>query len=1519
MAGERRERRWTDGVSPARNPFREHDACGVGFVAHPRDSSHRILRLALGGLARVAHRGATGADRTGDGAGLLTRIPEAFFRRDAARRGLPLPPGAPFGVGAFFLPRESGDGSGGESGGQSSGEAKAKALIEKAFTDEGLAFLAWRDVPVRTDRLGDAAEATRPAIRHAFLGMPAGVDADEWERRLYLAGRVASRRARAEGLDGFCAVSVSARTLVYKALLTGTELKSFYPDLEEPDYTTPIALFHQRYSTNTVPSWGLAQPFHLLAHNGEINTLWGNRNAMRAREPELSSPLWGERLQRLVPVLTDEGSDSTSLDEALELLVRSGRDPLHALTMLIPDAPQESTDEALRAFYDFHSGLVEPWDGPAAVAFSDGIVAGAHLDRNGLRPLRYKIAKDGLVVAASEAGIVDLEPEDVVESGRLGPGETIAVDTATGEILRDRDVKARLAARRPWGEWVRRHLRHLRPIAPVPEAAGITDASRLLLWQAAHGWGVEDARYVLAPMARGLEPLFSMGDDAPIPPLSKTPQPLYAFFRQRFSQVTNPPIDSLRETLVMSLRMDLGKGGSLLLEEPGDAHFLTLEHPVLLEDEMAGVLAASEFRPLSLDATFEAAGGERSLLAALEDLSRRAEEAVRAGSEILVITDRATSLERAAIPSLLALGAVREHLLRAGLRYRVGLVVESGDARDVHHLAVLHGFGAEAVHPWLAIASVRALALKEGLPGDAAAAFQSSAEKGLRKVLAKMGISALSSYCGGQVFDAIGLAPEVMERCFRGTSSPLGGLGFAEIASDVLASHNAAWEGASGAPLSDHGRVRYRKDAEEHAWAPPVVVALQKAARGSDEAWAEFREKADARGAAVPRDLLGFSPRQAVQVEEVESAFEIRKRFIVSAMSLGALSPEMHETLAIAMNRMGARSNSGEGGEDPATWKTAGGERRDNKIKQVASARFGVTAEYLVRADELEIKMAQGAKPGEGGQLPAHKNSPFIARLRHAVPGIALISPPPHHDIYSIEDLAQLIHDLKEVNPRARVGVKLVAEAGVGRVAAGVAKAYADYVLIAGHSGGTGASPLSSIKHAGSPWELGLAETQHALVENNLRRRIEVRVDGGLRTAKDVVVAACLGAEAFGFGTAPLIAAGCVMARQCHLNTCPTGIATQREDLRKKFRGTPDQIVAYFTFLAEDVREILASLGARSLDEIVGRADLLTRVERPEAPRAALLDISLLLVRAGDESSPRRRMQLRNDKPRIGPQFPSLDSEILPQAALSLGTGRAYSGSFAVRNHNLSVGAHLSGEFMRRYGELPPGAVRLKFRGPAGQSFGAFAIRGLVLELEGEANDGVGKGLSGAEIIVKPFPQAGYAARSGAQTILGNAALYGATSGRLFAAGRAGDRFAVRNSGAVAVVEGLGAHGCEYMTGGVVVVLGATGANFGAGMTNGVAFVLDEDGRFASRCNTELVAVEALTAADEEILLPLVGAHLERTGSAVAARILTQWKSVRPLVRRVAPRAVPAVALSLAPPPAAELPIPEKARMARPA
>ena len=893
-------RRWTDGVDAGRNPYREYDACGVGFVAHPRQSSHRVLRLALGGLSRVAHRGATGSDRTGDGAGILTCIPERLFRREAARQSFALEDDAPFAIGTFFMPRRQ------------DSLLWCMELVERALAEEGLPHLGWRTVPVRLDRLGPAAEATRPAIVQAFVGCPREADPDEWERRLYLAGRVAARQAHRQELTGFCVVSLSHRTLVYKALLTGTELKAFYPDLEDPAFATSIAVFHQRYSTNTLPTWALAQPFHLLGHNGEINTLWGNRNAMRAREPELASPVWGDRLQRVLPVLTDEGSDSTSLDEALELLVRSGRDPLHALTMLIPDAPQGHLPEPLRAFYDFHAGLIEPWDGPAAVAFTDGIVAGAHLDRSGLRPMRWKIADDGHVVAASEAGIVDLEHEHVVASGRLGPGETIAVDTATGDILLDNDVKARLALRRPWAEWSSRHVRHA---APSPGPRETVPEAELLVRQAAHGWGVEDLRYVLGPSAAGQEPVFSMGDDAPIPPLAKSPQPLYSFFRQRFAQVTNPPIDSLRETAVMSLRMDLGRGGSLLLEEPGDAHFFSLDHPVLLEDDAAAIRAAAEFKPAVLDATFDASSGAEGLVAALDELAARAEEAVRAGAEILVITDKGMTRERAALPALLALGAVREHLLRAGLRYRVGLVVEAGDARDVHHLAVLHGFGAEAVHPWLALASVRSLAAKEGIEGDAAAAFRTSAEKGLRKVLAKMGISALSSYCGGQVYDALGLAPEVMEKCFRGTASPLGGLGFAEIAEDVLAVHREAFEGAA---LPDHGRVRYRKDAEEHAWSPPVVVSLQRAAKGSEEAWAEFRAKADARVAVRAAGHAVFQPPPECAGRRSRAASEIAKRFVVSAMSLGALSPEAHQTLAIAMNRLGARSNSGEGGEDPA-------------------------------------------------------------------------------------------------------------------------------------------------------------------------------------------------------------------------------------------------------------------------------------------------------------------------------------------------------------------------------------------------------------------------------------------------------------------------------------------------------------------------------------------------------------------------------------------------------------------------
>ncbi|MGH7497579.1 MAG: glutamate synthase large subunit, partial [Gemmatimonadales bacterium] len=1242
----------------------------------------------------------------------------------------------------------------------------------------------------------------------------------------------------------------------------------------------------------TLPSWPLAQPFRLLAHNGEINTLWGNRNAMTMRQPMLSSPVWGEKIERLREVIWKDGSDSASLDNAMELLVRSGREPIHASMMMIPQAWEKyaDLDPAIKAFYEYHQCVLEPWDGPAALSFTDGVIAGAAVDRNGLRPCRYKVRRDGLVVAGSEVGLVDLDPREVVECGKVGPGEVLVVDTRRGEVIRNLDAKREVASRRPYARWVARYMATL-----VPDPARVPSAEagdELLRSQRAFGYGFEDLRLTLEPMGgTGADPVWSMGDDTPIPPLSAVPQSLYAYFRQRFAQVTNPPIDSLRETMVMSLRMHLGRRGSPLLERASYARMLRLEHPILLPEEMAALRNVAGFSTVTLDAVWDASKGVEGLRPALTALRRAAERAARRGARILVISDRTADERHAPIPMLLAIGAVRQHLVHTGLRARVGIVAEAGDAFDIHHFATLIGYGAEAVHPWLALATTDGLfgdeaehqsGRRKGRDNDepearpsqeeARLSYRSAAEKGLLKILSKMGISTLSSYCGAQIFEVLGLGHEVISTCFSGTASPIGGIGFEEIAEDVLARHRAAYPGdeMAAAALPDHGRVRFRKEGEDHGWAPPVVVALQQAVKsGAQEAYGGFLVKSGSRRPAGPRDLLDVRKSDPVPLEEVEPAETIRRRFISSAMSLGALSPEAHATLSVAMNRIGARSNSGEGGEDPRHYHGfENGDRADNRIKQVASARFGVTTEYLARAEELEIKIVQGAKPGEGGQLPAHKVTALIARLRHAVTGIQLISPPPHHDIYSIEDLAQLIHDLKTVNPRARVGVKLVAETGVGTVAAGVAKAYADYVLIAGHNGGTGASPLSSIKHAGSPWELGLAEAQATLVRNGLRHRIEVRTDGGLKTGRDVVIAALLGAESYGFGTAPLVAMGCAMARQCHINTCPTGIATQREDLRAKFKGTPEQVIGYFTLLAEEVRQILASMGVRTLDEIIGHNELLERIERPEVPRAQMLDLSVLMTPADSSVHPGqalRRTVERNDRPGVV----SLDSEILADLEPYLESGLPFSSSYPIYNHHLAVGARIAGAIAERHGDagLPPGSVRLRFTGTAGQSFGAFTCRGMHLELEGEANDYVGKGLSGGEITVRPFRRAAYAHVSHQHLIVGNTILYGATAGKLFAAGQAGDRFAVRNSGAVAVIEGAGNHCCEYMTGGIVVVLGRAGRNFGAGMSNGVAYVLDESGSLESRVNQDMVEVTALDEQDAELLQRLVREHEEKTVS----------------------------------------------------
>ncbi len=1501
---------------------REHDACGVGFVARASgERSHEIVRMALQAVARVAHRGAASTDNSGDGAGLLTQIPHRLFHREAYRLGLRLQPGQPFAVGSLFLPTDE------------DGLHRAVRLVETVLERNGIPALGWRDVPVDPAALGPIARASCPAIRQLFVGRPlTALDDDAWERALYLARRDMEREAEALRLTPFFVCSFSCRTIVYKALLTGTQLPVFFPDLRYPEFESAVAVFHQRYSTNTLPSWPLAQPFRLIAHNGEINTLWGNRNSMTGREADLVSPIWGHDIERLKPVIWADGSDSAGFDNTMELLVRSGRDPLHTIMMLVPQAWERFADvePAIRDFYRFHAHLTEPWDGPAALAFTDGVFAGAATDRNGLRPCRYKVTRDQLVVAGSEVGLVDLDPRDVVESGRLGPCEFIAVDLSHGTILRNMDVKRRVASRQPYGQWCRENMQVLRAdpshrYVPLP-------APTLAEQQVVFGYGNEDIRFVLEPMGgSAVDPVWSMGDDGPIPPLARTPVGLYAYFRQRFAQVTNPPIDPLRESVVMSIRMHMGKHGSFLIEHPSLAGVLRVDHPVLLDEEMAALRNTPGFSCVTLHTVWPVREGPDGLRNALDRLCQDAERAARNGARLLVLSDRANDADHVPIPILLAVGAVRRHLMDGGLRMRLGLVAETGDAWDIHHFATLMGYGCEAVYPWLALQSVSALfgeapggpeaeerttrrtdgggsasrhdAGDRPRPEEARKRFRAAAEKGLLKIMSKMGISVLASYNGAQIFECLGLGREVVERCFRDTESAIGGLGFDELAEDALIRHRLAFGDGSAPSVPDHGRIRFRKDGEEHAWAPQVVVALQKAVgmgrqkpdaaeAGAEDGYARFKSflaKAEDRRPTNPRDLLTVRHGTAVPLEEVEPVEAIMTRFVSSAMSLGALSPEAHATMSIAMNRIGARSNSGEGGEDPFNYAPLpNGDRVDNRVKQVASARFGVTAEYLVRAEELEIKIVQGAKPGEGGQLPGHKVTELIARLRHAVVGVPLISPPPHHDIYSIEDLAQLILDLKTVNPRARVGVKLVAETGVGTVAAGVAKAYADYVLIAGHSGGTGASPLSSIKHAGSPWELGLAETQATLVANGLRHRIEVRTDGGFRSGKDVVLAALLGAESYGFGTAPLVAIGCAMARQCHLNTCPTGVATQRPDLRAKFKGTPDQVVTYFSFVAQHVREILATMGFRSLEEILGRADLLERVERPDVPRAQMLDLSMLMTPAepGPETAVRRTVT-RNDRPGVV----YLDDEILEECRSHIERGLPFSGLYDIRNHHLAVGGRVAGTIATRYGDsgLPAGHLHLRFRGSAGQSFGAFAIRGMHLDLEGEANDYVGKGLSGGEISIRPFRQAAYGLASHEATIIGNTCLYGATSGKLFAAGQAASRFAVRNSGATAVIEGAGNHCCEYMTGGLVLVLGPVGRNFGAGMSNGIAYVLDENGGFTSRVNMDMVRVDPCTAEDETRVLALLHEHQERTGSPRAKQLIEEWDSIRVLFKKVVP------------------------------
>ncbi|MBI3980006.1 MAG: glutamate synthase large subunit [Chloroflexi bacterium] len=1504
---------------PLYDPAFEHDACGVGFVADLAGRpDHAILTRALTAVANLTHRGAVAADaRTGDGAGVLTQIPRRLLAEEIGRLELPSAPEPDLAVGMVFL---SADPARGE---------PYRAWLEEGIARAGLRLLGWRTVPVDPSSIGAQARRTQPRIEQVLVARPAGLGDDEYERQLLLARRHAERRAEVAGVADCYVASLSSRTIVYKGLLEASQLRAFYRDLTDPRYATALAIFHQRYSTNTFPNWFLAQPFRLLAHNGEINTLQGNRTWMQAREPDLAATCWGERIAELLPVVWPAGSDSASLDNALELLARSGRDVLHSLMMLVPEAWERVPDLAeRRAFGAYHACLTEPWDGPAALAFSDGTLVAAALDRNGLRPARYTVTAGGLVVMASEVGVLDLEDEVVVERGRLGPGQILAVDTAGHRLLRDDEARAEVVAHRPYARWLASNLATGEPMAPWPPsdaspANALPDSPVHL--QLAFGYTAEDVRMVIDAMGcEGKEPTYSMGDDTPLAVLSRKPRLLAHYFKQRFAQVTNPPIDPLRETLVMSLDAFLGRRGSLLEETPEHARLLHLERPLLTPAQLDAIWSRPEpwLRSATIATVFDAAAGPMGLAPALDEICAEAERAVRDGAAILILSDRTISADRAAVPSLLAVSAVHHHLIRSGLRLRADLVVETGGDWDVHQFALLIGYGASAFCPYLALSLAAGLAGNRGneppTAAEAVRRYVKAVDDGVLKICSKMGISTLAGYRGAQIFEAVGIGRAVVDRYFPGTPSRVGGVDLRPLATDVLWRHAQAFGDVRPSRLPDFGFYRFRKEGEDHGFSPTVVRLIHQATRsGQYEDYLRYRITVESREPAALRDLMAVRDRTPVPLDEVEPVESIRQRFVTAAMSLGALSPEAHRTLAIAMNRIGGRSNTGEGGEDPEWYRPEpNGDSAASKIKQVASARFGVTPEYLARAEELEIKIAQGSKPGEGGQLPAHKVTEFIARLRHTIPGVPLISPPPHHDIYSIEDLAQLIGDLKEANPRARIGVKLVSESGVGTIAAGVAKAYADYIHIGGHDGGTGASPLSSIKGAGCPWEIGLAETQQVLVLNGLRGRVRLRVDGGLKSGQDVVVAAMLGADEFGFGTAAIVALGCDMARQCHLNTCPAGIATQREDLRAKYAGTPERAIHFLNHVAQEVREILAAIGFRRLEEIVGRVDLLTQVALdPERhPKGATLDLSALLADPDPTGErPRRCVQPRNSRPPRSAE--SISEEILELAAPAVERGEPVRAALAIRNCHRTVGARLAGEIVRRHGPagLPAGTIHLTFRGAAGQSFGAFLTRGITLELAGEANDYVGKGMGGGEIVVRAPGEDGArsveqgvensacaADRSGrscraaqrrADVLAGNTILYGATGGRLFLAGRCGERFAVRNSGAVAVVEGTGDHACEYMTGGTVVVLGETGRNFGAGMTAGVAYVFDERGALPSRLNQGTVRLARITdPADAAGLALLVREHLAKTGSPRAAALLDHWEAVLPLFWKVVPQ-----------------------------
>ncbi|WP_199306963.1 glutamate synthase large subunit [Alkalinema sp. FACHB-956] len=1476
------------------DPQFEHDACGVGFVVHMKGQrSHDIVQQALTILVNLEHRGACGAEiNTGDGAGILTQIPHTFLHKVASATQIALPDPGQYGVGMIYGSPDPVQ------------RAAGRQAFEQIVQEEGQTVLGWRDVPTDNSALGDTAKASEPFMQQVFIQRAADL-ADElaFERKLYIIRKRAHNAIRATGIDPcWYPASLSCRTLVYKGMLLPDQVGSYYPDLHDPDFTSALGLVHSRFSTNTFPSWERSHPYRYIAHNGEINTLRGNINWMHARQSLFASEHFGNDLQKAHPVINIDGSDSLIFDNALELMVLSGRSLPHAVMMMIPEpwAAHESMDDAKKAFYEYHACLMEPWDGPASIAFTDGSVMGAVLDRNGLRPSRYYVTKDDLVIMASEAGVLPIEPERVAHKGRLQPGRMFLVDMNQGRIIADEEIKNEIVNAQPYREWLNQYLVDL-TTQPEPAQPSLAETLPLTQRQMAFGYTFEQVRMLLVPMARdGVEAVGAMGSDTPLSVLSDQPKLLYDYFQQLFAQVTNPPIDSIREEIITSAETTIGSERNLLKPEPESCNLIKLKTPILSDIELAKLkhLSNDNFKSLTLPILFDPTQGTAGLEAVLNQIFAQADAAIAEGVNILILSDRDISASQAPIPALLAVAGLHHHLIRQGTRTRVGIVLESGEPREVHHYALLIGYGCGGINPYLAFETIQEL-INEGLLvnvdyATACKNYIKAATKGVIKVASKIGISTIQSYRGAQIFEAIGLNQAVIDRYFTWTASRIEGVGIEVLTEEaLLRHHNAFPDRPANAPTLDvGGEYQWRKDGEAHLFSPQTIHTLQKAVReGNYDLFKQYAALVNEQNQKffTLRGLLQFKPRPPVPLEEVEQIEAIMQRFKTGAMSYGSISKEAHEALAIAMNRIGGKSNTGEGGEDPDryTWTNEQGDSKNSAIKQVASGRFGVTSLYLSQAREIQIKMAQGAKPGEGGQLPGKKVYPWIAKVRHSTPGVGLISPPPHHDIYSIEDLAELIHDLKNANREARISVKLVSEVGVGTIAAGVSKAHADVVLISGYDGGTGASPQTSIKHAGLPWELGLAETHQTLVLNNLRSRIVVETDGQMKTGRDVVIAALLGAEEFGFATAPLVTLGCIMMRVCHLNTCPVGVATQDPQLRQHFTGDPAHTVNFMRFVAQEVRELMAQLGFRSLNEMIGRTDVLEPKQAIDHWKAKGLDFSKILYQPQVGEDVGRYCQIPQDHGLAK----CLDLTVLLDLCKpAIEEGKPVKATLPIKNTNRVVGTILGHEITKRHWEgLPEDTVHLHFQGSAGQSFGAFVPKGVTLELEGDANDYLGKGLSGGKIIL--YPPAGSSFVPAENIITGNVAFYGATSGEAYICGMAGERFCVRNSGVNAVVEAVGDHGCEYMTGGKVVILGSTGRNFAAGMSGGVAYILDEAGDFATRCNTQMVGLEQLEDPEEiNDLQQMLQRHVHYTQSQKAAEVLAHWSDNLPKFIKVMPK-----------------------------